>query len=268
MAPREERFFLGQLSFPSLQIRFAMRCSHHLQFHAEKGEWEGWGSELHPRRLSVSSYTAFGHSGSFQANKSQVIIMRMCTPASPPRHTILEFQSVLRRGINRLGIPHTVGHDESMVQQITIYYPESHCSCFAIISTLQDSSIDDDNQSGRKFFISSSWSPRWPRPLCFTELILILHPEDILPRDLDQILSSYQNTICVEHYGSIRYPNSPRPPSQLELHHLLQQLKLTPYNLEIFPNFKASKILVRKTISCATRTKRLARLGPDLLGGI
>lgn len=33
----------------------------------------------------------------FQANKSQVIIMRMRTPASPPRHNIVAFHTVLRR---------------------------------------------------------------------------------------------------------------------------------------------------------------------------
>lgn len=160
------KFFLGQLSFLSLQIRFAMRCSHHLQFYAEKGGWKGWGSELHPRRLSVSSYTAFGHSDSIQANKSQVIIMRMRAPASPPRHTILAFHTVLR-GWAFWGVEtivwafHTlwVG-DESMLQQITIYYPESHCSCFAIISTVQSSSIDV-NQSGWVDFIWPSSSPSW-----------------------------------------------------------------------------------------------------------
>lgn len=94
-------------------------------------------------------------------------IMRMRIPASPPCHTILAFHTVLlgwafRGAETILWAFHTlcIG-DELMVQQITKDYLESHCSCFAItISTLQSSNIDV-NQSGRKIFICSSWSPSW-----------------------------------------------------------------------------------------------------------
>lgn len=94
-------------------------------------------------------------------------IMRMRTPASPPRHTILAFHTVLRGWAfwgaeTILWAFHTlwVG-DELMVQQFAKDYPESHYSCFAIIIyTLQNYSIDV-NQCGRKFFICSSWSPSW-----------------------------------------------------------------------------------------------------------
>ncbi len=79
------------------------------------------------RLKSESGYTAFGHSDTIQANKSQVIIIRMCTPASPPRHNILAFHTVLL-GCGFEAGKYSFGHstqlwvgDGLMVQQITMY---------------------------------------------------------------------------------------------------------------------------------------------------
>lgn len=208
------------------------------------------------RLKSESGYTAFGHSDSIQANKSQVIIVCMRTPgiSAPPQYCCIShcssWWSVWGGEIIVWAFHTTVGRRwiDGPTNHNVLPWKPSFLLCYlrsrtpALMST----------HPARKLSFAHFDYPAGPCSLCSTELISILHLEDILPRDLDQILSSCQNTICVDHNGSIKYLNSPRPPSQLELHHLIQQLRLKPYSLEISPNFKASKILARNMISCAT----------------
>lgn len=98
-----------------MQIRFAMACSHHLPFFAERGG--GRDEEVdciptdYPARVR-RGYTAFGHSDNIQESKSQVIIMRMRNLHLRPAKILLRFKSfslveVVRRENNLLGFPNT-----------------------------------------------------------------------------------------------------------------------------------------------------------------
>lgn len=86
--------FLGQLSFQLLQIRFAMRCRHRLPYSTQM---EGWGSRLHPRRLSVSSQKWLHRIWALRQYSSKQIACdhhAHAHSASPPRHNTVVFQTV------------------------------------------------------------------------------------------------------------------------------------------------------------------------------
>ena len=124
-----------------------------------------------------------------------------------------------------------------------MYYPGNHCSYFAIFRSRTPPLMS--TQPAGKLLSAHLDRPAGSRPLCSTLSIPILHQADTLPSDLDQISSSYQNTISVEHNGSTRCPN---PKTIIWYSRSGSSLS----NLEISPNFKASKILVRNMISCTT----------------
>ena len=109
-----------------------MRCRHRLPYSTPMGNGEKGGLRKYvgcipadyPPRVR-SGYTAFGHSDSIQANKSQAIIMRMRTRHLRPAIILLRFKPFsldegLRRGNNLLGFPHSADGWSNKSQSITM----------------------------------------------------------------------------------------------------------------------------------------------------
>lgn len=234
--PKEESF--SSYAWVSYRCRSAslLDAAITYRFTPKRGkerDQEGIASPPTIRLKSKSGYTAFGHSDSIQANKSQMIILRMrmrirhLRPATILLHFKLFFLvDALRRGNYHLSIPHTVCRRriDCPTNHNVLPWKSLFLLCYF---PLQNSTIDV-NPARRQTSICSSWSPSW----LTTSLFHLINSNPASSWHVTK--RSWSNLIILPEYHlcGAQWLNQM---SQPENYHLVQPLRLKPFESGNFP---------------------------------